>query len=77
VDPPSEIFSKLVDKNALKHQKGVPAPKKFQTPNFSSPSNLAETCNKIKIGGPPWQCFLKAFIPPYGFWKKTLGTPST
>jgi hypothetical protein len=29
VYPPSKIFAKLVDKNAMKHQKGVPSPKNF------------------------------------------------
>jgi hypothetical protein len=29
VYPPSKIFAKLVNKNAIKHQKGVPSPKNF------------------------------------------------
>jgi hypothetical protein len=30
--PPSKIFAKLVNKNAIIHQKGVPSPKKFHNP---------------------------------------------
>jgi hypothetical protein len=29
VYPPSKFFAKLVNKNAIKHQKGVPSPKNF------------------------------------------------
>jgi hypothetical protein len=29
VYPPSKIFAKLVNKNAIKHQKGVPSPQNF------------------------------------------------
>jgi hypothetical protein len=30
--PPSKIFAKIVIKNAIKHQKGVPSPKNFHNP---------------------------------------------
>jgi hypothetical protein len=36
VYPPSKIFAKLVNKNAIKHQKGVPSPKKFHNPYIPS-----------------------------------------
>jgi hypothetical protein len=36
VYPPSEIFGKLVNKNAIKHQKGVPSPKNFHYPDIPS-----------------------------------------
>jgi hypothetical protein len=34
VYPPSKIFAKLVNKNAIKHHKGVPSPKIFTTPIY-------------------------------------------
>jgi hypothetical protein len=30
--PPSKIFAKLVNKNAIKYQKGVPYPQNFHNP---------------------------------------------
>jgi hypothetical protein len=36
VYPPSKIFAKLVNKNALKHQKGVPSPQNFHNPYIPS-----------------------------------------
>jgi hypothetical protein len=36
VYPPSEIFAKLVNKNAIKHQKGVPSPQNFHNPYIPS-----------------------------------------
>jgi hypothetical protein len=36
VYPPSKIFAKLVSKNAIKHQKGVPFPKKINSPYIPS-----------------------------------------
>ncbi len=36
VYPPSKIFAKLVNKNAIKHQKGVPSPKIFYNPYIPS-----------------------------------------
>jgi hypothetical protein len=36
VYPPSKMFSKLVNKNAIKHQKGVPSPKNFHNPYIPS-----------------------------------------
>jgi hypothetical protein len=36
VYPPSKIFAKLVNKNAIKHQKGVPSPKNFYNPYIPS-----------------------------------------
>jgi hypothetical protein len=36
VYPPSKFFAKLVNKNAIKHQKGVPFPKKFYNPCIPS-----------------------------------------
>ncbi len=36
VYPPSEIYAKLVNKNAIKHQKGVPSPKNFYNPYIPS-----------------------------------------
>jgi hypothetical protein len=36
VYPPSKIFAKLVNKNAIKHQKGVPSPKNFHNPYIPS-----------------------------------------
>jgi hypothetical protein len=32
VDPPSEIFTKLVDKHATKPEKGIPSPNSFYNP---------------------------------------------
>jgi hypothetical protein len=36
VYPPSKIFAKLVNKNAIKHQKVVPSPKNFHNPYIHS-----------------------------------------
>jgi hypothetical protein len=36
VYPPSKIFAKLVNKNAIKHQKGAPSPKNFHNPYIPS-----------------------------------------
>jgi hypothetical protein len=36
VHPPSKIFAKLVNKNAIKHQKGVISKKKFYNPYIAS-----------------------------------------
>jgi hypothetical protein len=36
VYPPSKIFAKLVNKNAIKHQKGVPSPQNFHNPYIPS-----------------------------------------
>jgi hypothetical protein len=36
VYPPSKIFAKLVNKNAIKHQKGVPSPQNFHNPYVPS-----------------------------------------
>jgi hypothetical protein len=36
VYPPSKFFAKLVNKNAIKHQKGVPSPKNFHNPYIPS-----------------------------------------
>jgi hypothetical protein len=33
---PSKFFAKLVNKNAIKHQKGVPSPKNFHNPYIPS-----------------------------------------
>jgi hypothetical protein len=41
--PPSKIFAKLVNKNAIKHQKGVPSPKIFTTPIYPPSKNLTKT----------------------------------
>ena len=38
VFPPSKFFAKLVNKNAIKHQKGVPSPKNFHNPLYTLPS---------------------------------------
>jgi hypothetical protein len=35
VYPPSKIFAKLVNKNAIIHQKGVPSPKKISQPLYT------------------------------------------
>jgi hypothetical protein len=37
VYPPSKSFAKLVHKNAIKHQKGVPSPKNFHSPYLMDP----------------------------------------
>jgi hypothetical protein len=37
VDPPSKMFTKLVNKNAIKPKRGVPSPKKFAQPHIPSP----------------------------------------
>jgi hypothetical protein len=36
VYPPSKIFARLVNKNAIKHQKVVPSPKNLQNPYIPS-----------------------------------------
>jgi hypothetical protein len=36
VYPPSKIFAKLVNKNAIKHQNGVPSPQNFHNPYIPS-----------------------------------------
>jgi hypothetical protein len=36
VYPPSKIFAKLVNKNAIKHQKVVPSPQNFHNPYIPS-----------------------------------------
>jgi hypothetical protein len=43
VYPPSKFFAKLVNKNAIKHQKGVPSPQNFHSPYIPSLQNLAKT----------------------------------
>jgi hypothetical protein len=37
------MFAKLVNKNALKHQKGVPSPKIFTTPIYPPSQNFSKT----------------------------------
>jgi hypothetical protein len=51
VYPPFKIFAKLVNKNAIKHQKGVPSPPpKFSQPLYTLPPNKPQ-----KPHGPsPW-----------------------
>jgi hypothetical protein len=39
VYPPFKFFAKLVNKNAIKHQKGVPSPKNFHNPYIPSLPN--------------------------------------
>jgi hypothetical protein len=34
VDPPSKIFPKLLNKNAIKTPKGVPSPKNYNNPYY-------------------------------------------
>jgi hypothetical protein len=41
--PSLQIFAKLVNKNAIKHQKGVPSPKNFHNPYILSLTNLTKT----------------------------------
>jgi hypothetical protein len=43
VYPPSKMFARLVNKNAIKHQKGVPSPQIFTTPIYPPSQNLAKT----------------------------------
>jgi hypothetical protein len=43
VYPPSKFLAKLVNKNAIKHQKGVPYPNIFTTPIYPPSQNLAKT----------------------------------
>jgi hypothetical protein len=40
VNPPSEIFTKLVNKNAIKPQKGLPNPKNFHYPYIPLPPEI-------------------------------------
>jgi len=40
---PSKIFAKLVNENAIKHQKGVPSHQNFPNPYIPSLQNLART----------------------------------
>jgi hypothetical protein len=42
VYPPSKMFSKLVNKNAIKHQKGVHSPKNFHKPYIPSLSKFGK-----------------------------------
>jgi len=42
VSPLSEIFAKLVNKNAIKHQKGVPSPQNFHNLYIPSLPNLID-----------------------------------
>jgi hypothetical protein len=50
VYPPSETFAKLVNKNATKHQKGVPSSKNFHNPYIHPPSqNLAKTSSTFPL----------------------------
>jgi hypothetical protein len=43
VYPLSNVFAKLVNKNAIRHQKGVPSPEIFTTPIYPTSQNLAKT----------------------------------
>ncbi len=49
VYPPSKIFKKLVNKNAIKHQKVVPSPKNFTTPIYPPSQNLAKTSSTLPL----------------------------
>ena len=42
VYPPSEIFGKLVNKNAIKHQKGVPSHPNFSQPFYTLPPKFRQ-----------------------------------
>ncbi len=41
--PPSKIFAKLVNKNAIKHQKGIPSQKNFHNPLLPFPQKFGNT----------------------------------
>jgi hypothetical protein len=43
VYPPSKIFTKLVNKNGIKHQKGVPSPKNFHNPYIPPSQKVAKS----------------------------------
>jgi hypothetical protein len=43
VDPPAKMFTKLVSKNAIKPEKGVPSLQYFHNAYIPSPQNLAKT----------------------------------
>ncbi len=43
VYPPFKIFAKLVNKNVIKHQKGVPSPQIFTTPIYPPSQKVAKT----------------------------------
>jgi hypothetical protein len=40
--PPSKFFAKLVNKNAIKHQEGVPSPQNFYNPYIPSLSKFGQ-----------------------------------
>jgi hypothetical protein len=42
VDPPSKILTKLVNKNAMKPEKGLPYPPNFHNPYILNPKNLID-----------------------------------
>jgi hypothetical protein len=50
VYPPSKIFAKLVNKNAIKHQKCDPSPKIFTTPIYPHSPKVAKTSWTLPSG---------------------------
>jgi hypothetical protein len=42
VYPPSKMFAKLVNKNAIKHLNGIHSPKKFSQPLYTLPPKFGK-----------------------------------
>jgi hypothetical protein len=57
--PPSKIFAKLVNKNAIKHQKGVPSPKNFHNPYIPSLAKFGKNLMDFQT-----VCIYAPRIPP-------------
>ncbi len=48
--PPSKIFAKLVNKNAMKHQNGVPSPQTFHNPYTPSLPKFVKNLTEPPLG---------------------------
>jgi hypothetical protein len=66
VYPPSKIFAKLVNKNAIKHQKVVPSPQNFHNPYIPSLPKFGKNLpdpppgfsNRVHL----WFCYSFVFV---------------
>jgi hypothetical protein len=67
VYPPSEFFAKLINKNAIKHQKGVPTPQNFHNPYIPSLPKFGKN-----LIDPPPRFSNRVHLCALGLWEKTV-----
>jgi hypothetical protein len=72
VYPSSEIFAKLVNKNAIKHQKGVPSPQNFYNPYIPSLPKFGKN-----LFDPPPRISNRVHLCVSLIWLKSLGRKRT